>query len=351
MKLFFFTIGARDRASSRLRVWDHVEWFRAQGHEVEIDSVMPWSAKRLSLRFLIFTAAAMPRRLLRFFAADAILVQEALLLWPAALLKDLGKRRRLVFDFSDPVDRVGGKLRRRLRRGMMNLLVRRADAVFVENRSYLDPIAALGGRGHAFYGPVNATRYRQERASRGACRIDDGSLRIGWTGSPGTLRFISPIFPAIDALGRERSVELLLMGADRVQYSFEAAKLTLVDWTEEAEFALVPTFDLGLFRLEPGEDALWRGAGKLFIYMAAGVPFVASDVGIARTLMVEAGIGFPVTDDGDWLNVLRKAAAVPEERARMSESSLAFARDNLSYEVYRARLTEQLLPAGIEARS
>lgn len=352
MKVFALAIGARDRASSRWRVWDHLDWLREQGHQVRGDSVADFGVKKADGTSVFRLVRRFPRWVRDFLWSDAILVQEALEVGPATLFKNLGKRRRLVFDFSDPIDRAGTGAKRRLRQVLFGLIARRADAIIVENQAYRDLMGDCRDKLDHFYGPVDAARLRVSvEAVRRADTEAAGPFRIGWTGSPGTLKFIAPLMPAIEALGQERSVELVLMGAGRVDYPFKASKLTLVDWSEEAEFAVVPTFHLGLFRLEPGEDALWRGAGKLFFYMAAGVPFAASEVGIARTLMTKSGIGFPVADDRGWLDVLRAAAADPEGRARMSERSLAFARDNLSYEVYRAHLAEQLRLAGTESKT
>lgn len=340
MRLFLFSVGGPDRASSRLRVWDHVPWLRARFDEVVADSEMATGVRVVTLGVLVRLALLYPVWLFRFLRADGILIQESLLLWPAMLLKNLGKRRHVVFDFSDPVDRIGRGLRRRIRVRLFDLMVRRADAVMVENKLYLDLIRGRARQALHFYGPVDATRYREGR-ERLEAETDKDRLRIGWTGSPGTFPLIAPLLPAIDALGRERPVELFLIGMTSVPHSFSHARLRLADWTEDSEFDQVPSFDLGLFRLDGSENARWRGAGKLFIYMAAGVPFVATDAGIAATLMSETGVGFPVRDDADWLSVLRAAADDAGTRARFSERSLHFARDNFSYELYRVQLTQQ----------
>jgi glycosyltransferase involved in cell wall biosynthesis len=349
MKIFAFAIGARDRASSRLRVWDHLDWLSAQGHRVHADSLAGPGTKRADLRFLARMALRYPRWLFRFFWSDAVLVQESLELWPAILLKNFGKSRTLLFDFSDAVDRIGHGFRRRLRRKMFELVVRRADAVVMENGAYASLLAAHSQRCAQFYGPVDASRYGASRERLRARAAENGPLRIGWTGSPGTLSFIAPLLPIIDELAQETPIELVLMGVDSVDYRFSSASLVTLDWSEEAEFDLVPTFDLGLFRLDGSEDSRWRGAGKLFIYMAAGVPFVASDIGIAKAVMDETGIGFRVSDDGRWLEVLRTAAGDASARQAFAAQSLAFARDKLSYERYREQIKGRL--EGIRAKA
>jgi glycosyltransferase involved in cell wall biosynthesis len=345
VRLFLFAIGATDRASSRLRVWDHVDWLRGQGDAVSADSEAPPGAKAVTISYLARLSIRYPVWIARFLKADAIVIQESLALWPLLLVKNLGKRRRVLFDFSDPIDRIGRGFRRRVRRRLIGLVMRRADAVMVENKLYLERVSRLAPRALHFYGPVDSVRYA---AARKRSPQRDGALRMGWTGSPGTFPLIAPLLPAIDSLAREQPIELFLIGAGRIKHELAHARLTVAEWREDSEFELVSTFDLGLFRLDGSEDSRWRGAGKLFIYMAAGVPFVASDHGIAATLMRESGIGFAVPDDNRWLDVLRSAAADAHVRRDFAERSVRFARDNLSYELYRSELARQLRAEGQE---
>jgi glycosyltransferase involved in cell wall biosynthesis len=341
--IFFFAIGAKDRASSRLRVWDHLSWFERQGASVIADSFTPVAANASKAGIAARALRRLPRWIAAFFRSDAVVIQESLLLWPLLYMRNLGKRRRVVFDFSDPVDRHGTGLKGAVRRFAFAHMVRRADATMVENRSYLTALQPQAVRVAHFYGPVDARRYGEALArqapQKAAVRPD---LRIGWTGSPGTYRFIAPLMPVIDEIAKDHPIEMVLIGVTAIDHEFRHARLSLVPWQEDTEFEIVPTFNLGLFRLEPTPDALWRGAGKLFIYMAAGVPFVASDLGIAHGVMEEFGVGYPVPADSDWEQVLRKAVADEAGRNRMAAESVGYARDHLSYDAHRRLLTSLL---------
>lgn len=345
MKLFMFAIGARDRASSRLRVWDHLEWLRGQGHDVVCDSLTPRMNEltRSVLAQRIFIR--LPRWIAAFFRADAIVVQETLLLWPLLFLRNLGKRRRVVFDFSDPVDRIhsGRGMVAGMRAFAFERMVRGADVILVENRRYEGLLMARARQIKHQYGPVDAARYSEGRTQVAAQpRGSDRPLRIGWTGSPGTYRFIAPLIPIIDRIAAEIPIEIALIGVRSIPEKISHAKLTLIEWNEVGEFTEVPALDLAIFRLEPSEDARWRGAGKLFIYMASGVPFLATDDGIAHDAMQESRVGFAVADDADWERKLRTAIADEEERERMSQASVAFANRELSYERFRMLLSRLL---------
>jgi glycosyltransferase involved in cell wall biosynthesis len=340
--IFMFAIGARDRASSRLRIWDHVEWLEARHETVLGDSLIPPAAEATRTGMVRRVLSRLPQWISAFFRSDAVVIQEALLLWPLLYLKNLGKQRRVLFDFSDPVDRHGRGLKGVLRRFAFRRMVRLSDVTMVENGRYLASLKGDARRLAHFYGPVNATRYAAARASPAPSPASPQRLRIGWTGSPGTYRFIARLMPIVDEIARDIPIEVMLIGVSEVDHVFRHATVSLVPWQEDNEFSLVPSFDLGLFRLESTADALWRGAGKLFFYMAAGIPFVASDIGIAHSAMAESDLGYPVAEDSDWESMLRKAARDKEGRSEMSARSLAYARERLSYEAYRQTLMDNL---------
>lgn len=347
MKIFMFAIGARDRASSRWRVWDHVEWLREQGHEVRVDSLAPAGMKKADFGLMKRIAGRYFGWLRDFFWADAIIVQESMQLWPAAFFKNLGKRRKLFFDFADPIDRVGTGLKRRSRKAMFDLFVRQSDAIIVENKAYADLVGKHRHKVIHFYGPVDSTKIREQVDQARRPTSNDRPLRIGWTGSHGTVKFIRPLLPIIDALAQEREIEMMFVGIPALDdHGLEHARAVIVPFDETAEFRNVPTFDLALFRLEDTEEALWRGGGKLFIYMSSGAPFIATDRGIASGIMREANVGFAVASDADWPEMLRLAVADTEARQAMTERSLLFARENLSYEQYRRQVLAPQLAGG-----
>lgn len=349
MKIFLLTVGDRSRASSRLRVWDHVDWLSSQGHRVIADYVMPPGVQRITWAVALRIITRWPIWIWQFLSADRILIQEVLLLAPVLVLKRLGKSRRLIFDFSDPVDTIGSGLRNRLQRLGFAAMTRGADHVQVENVAYQSDLRKCGLSVSQFYGPVNAARYR--KSANNQCKLDrqNDSLRIGWTGSPGTLTFIEPLFPILDDLARTYPIELMLIGVTRIDYRFSNLKVLPVRWTEDDEFKLVPSFDLGLFALGSDEKSKRRGAGKIFVYMASGVPFIASRIGIAIDVIRDSASGFSVPEPDEWRAVLERAFSGTAARREMAAKASHFAQARMSYEAYRAMLQENLLhPDGVD---
>jgi len=341
MKLFLLAVGDRTRASSRLRVWDHINWLTQQGHQVRACYVMPPGVHQLTAAVAWRILRQWPIWVWHLLWADRIVVQEALLLAPALWLKRLGKRRRCVFDFSDPVDTIGAGWRNRLQKLGFAWTTGAADHVIVENSAYVPELRKRGLAVSHYYGPVDVDRYQASAAVLPAAAPDQ-PLRVGWTGSPGTLAFITPLFAALDAAASLRPVELMLIGVTSLEHDFKHLSVTLVPWTEAKEFELVPTFDLGLFALDGSARSGRRGAGKLFVYMAAGVPFVATRFGIADDVMREFGVGYGVDSPDQWQQVLVRAISDDQGRQRMRREGASHANLRLSYGAYRRGLAAVL---------
>jgi glycosyltransferase involved in cell wall biosynthesis len=340
MKIFVLAVGDRRRASSRLRVWDHVDWLREQGHDVTCDYVMPPNIQSITIGVAWRIFSRWPLWAWQFICADRVLIQEALLLGPLLWVKRWGKTRRVVFDFSDPIDTIGSGLRNRMQRLGFKVMTSGADHVIVENASYLTSLGGRGIKATQFYGPVDVDRY--QACAREQPQQEKPIVRIGWTGSPGTLSFIAPLFPVLDSLACSHQIELMLLGVNSVDYSFKNLTVHVCDWSESEEFHIVPSFDLGLFVLDGSENSKLRGAGKIFVYMAAGVPFVASDLGIAADLMRVSEVGFKVNTDTDWKAVLDRVISDKSVRLDMSIEGCKYAMRCMSYSVYRMRLIEVL---------
>ncbi len=340
MKIFILAVGDNRRASSRLRVWDHVDWLRAQGHEVTTDYVMPPDVQRVTVDVIWRILVRWPRWAWKFLRADRVLIQETLLLAPLLWIKNWGKLRHVVFDFSDPVDTIGSGLRNRMQRLGFTAMTRGANHVIVENANYLAELRCRGIDASQFYGPVDVDRYQASARARMTC--EKTVVRIGWTGSPGTLPFIAPLFPVLDNLAGTHRIELMLVGVTTVDYHFKDLPVKTLKWTERDEFELVASFNLGIFVLENTERAKRRGAGKLFIYMAAGVPFVASNLGIAADLMRESEVGIPVNTIKDWESVIDNALSTDLGGIDMAVKGSHYAARHMSYQVYRMKLVEIL---------
>ena len=115
-----------------------------------------------------------------------------------------------------------------------------------------------------------------------------------------------------------------LAGAGLIRLTVVGAELDLparfLTWSEDAEAEVVKGFDIGIMPLPDDPWSRGKCAYKLIQYMAAGLPVVASPVGMNRQV-VEPGInGFLATGTEDWRTALASLAADPDLRRRMGEA-------------------------------
>ena len=333
-------IGDRGRASSRLRVWDHVESLQEFSETVRTDALVPMVLSRRRLALAIRLLIRLPLWCFWFLRARSIYIQETLILWPLVALLTGPLNKIVVFDFSDPIDTFGLGLRGWLRKRGFDSMVRNATYVVVENRVYQNVLPRDDV--HQVYGPVNTIRYAQGFKQR-PVRRETSPLRIGWTGSPGTLKFIEPLFEHLDEIALEIDIELVLIGITDLYYEFKNIPVSCLPWDEEREFIEVPKFDLGLHALDTSPTALKRGAGKLFIYMAAGVPFITDATGIGADVAKESGVGTLVANKTEWPKMLRSIIIDSETREIHSKEGMEYARKYMSYQAFRNLLHRLLI--------
>lgn len=79
----------------------------------------------------------------------------------------------------------------------------------------------------------------------------------------------------------------------------------------------VGTFDIGVL---PEPDDPWtrgKGAFKALLYMAAGIPVVASRVGVNSEVVEHGVMGYVVDDDQGWIDAMSRLADDAELRAEL----------------------------------
>jgi glycosyltransferase involved in cell wall biosynthesis len=155
---------------------------------------------------------------------------------------------------------------------------------------------------------VNPARYPVR------CARDDGTVRIGWIGTPANSAYLDSVIGALNEIGRSRAVQLVTIGASRL------VDLTVPQvqhaWSDDTEGELLASVDIGVM---PLPDSPWeRGkcGYKLIQYMAAGKPVIASPVGV-NTEIVTQDVGYLASKPAQWRRALLRMIDDPEGRRRM----------------------------------
>lgn len=244
-----------------------------------------------------------------------------------------------VFDFDDaiflrpihPVNRRWSWLRDASR---ASFTARHAAAIVAGNEYLADWARTCNRSVTVIPTPVDTTRHRP----RPGRHSGPGPVIVGWVGSSTTAPYLRLLDGPLADLARS-GPELLLrvIGGG---YRHPDVRVDAVPYDLAAEPDQVAAFDIGIL---PEPDDPWsrgKGAFKAMLYMAAGVPVVASDIGVNREVIGDGG--FCVRSDAEWVERIRQLASDPLLRRRMGDAGRARIEERYSLRVQAPRLADVL---------
>lgn len=126
---------------------------------------------------------------------------------------------------------------------------------------------------------------------------------IGWIGSPATDLYLRDIAPALHAVNERCGARVELMGASPDAALAIGSFCQVVPWHLDAAHARIAMWDVGIMPLRDGVYERAKCGYKLLQYAAAGVPAVASPVGVNRSI-IEAMDGSAPESGADWIEAL-----------------------------------------------
>jgi glycosyltransferase involved in cell wall biosynthesis len=299
-------------SSSRVRFYQYLPYLTAHGIEIVTAPFFTdeyvrnlYAGQRPSLKTILGAYRKRLSVLLRSGSFDALWVEKELFPWlPAGVEAFLNSRRiPYVVDYDDAVfhryDLHGSLLVRALLGRKIDHVMRRARLVIAGNE-YLAARARKAGARNVKCIPsvVDVDQYViTEPASHPA-------FRIGWVGSPVTAPYLGLVREALHQLHQESNVKLILIGAGSVA-PFPDIPTENLSWSEDIEHRISQLFDVGIMPLVDGPFERGKCGYKLIQYMAAGLPVIASPVGVNQQI-VEPGVnGYLPASSADWLAALR----------------------------------------------
>jgi glycosyltransferase involved in cell wall biosynthesis len=170
-----------------------------------------------------------------------------------------------------------------------------------------------------------------------------GPVVIGWIGSVTTAPYLRLLDRAFDLLAEEQ-LPIVFRVID-AQYAHPRIPVQLRAFDHSTEPQEVADFDIGVL---PQPDDAWtrgKGAFKALLYMASGVPVVASRVGVNPVVIPHGEVGYCVDTDEEWAAALARLVRDPALRARLGAAGRQHVERTYSVRVQTPRLAEALLGA------
>jgi len=291
-----------DRASFRMRVAIHLGILRDNGINCEVVRFPRgfWARQRLFQQAADF---------------DGVFLHKKRLSWLDAV--SLRRRaRRVLYDFDDAVmyrDREPERTSRARFRDF-GRTVGLADMVIAGNTYLGEHASRYNTNVRVLPTGVDLNPYRE-----GGHRSDDGQVRLVWIGSAATLKYLEGIRTVLEDLAGRFDNLTLRMISDKYLDAM-SMRTERCRWSGETEAAHLTASDIGLAPLP--DDPFTRGkcGYKILQYQAAGLPVVASPVGVNAQYVRDGLTGFLAKDPVQWASRLGELIANAELRTTLGRA-------------------------------
>jgi len=246
--------------------------------------------------------------------------------------------RRIVYDFDDAIyygkpDRPGeapDRSSRRIRKFRATCAI--ADLVTAGNATLAEAARAAGGRVEVVPTGIDLSSYAPRE------RAGDGT-RIGWIGLPGNLPYLAIAAEPLARLASRHPALRLVVVSERPPERFPVP-VEFIPWSKEGEAKALASCDVGIMPLEDDEWTRGKGGFKLLQYMAAGLPAVASAVGVNREIVVEGETGFLARTEEEWERSLERLVLDGELRRRLGLAGRRRVEENYAMPIVSRRVIE-----------
>lgn len=276
-RILAITLGP-DHPSSRMRIAAYQQSWARLGWELQFHYLLPGRGevpicgRRTRLAW---TLARLMARLALWPTCWPILLSREV---PVPIWPLLARKHPLVLDVDDAVYLTPA-------RAQLLSLCARAAAVVCGNTTLLQELRPFSSRCHVIPTVVDVGRY--------AVASCEGQ-RLGWVGS--SMSVDVTLSPWLE----EHNLEVVAM-LDR-----PVAGARFLPWSPAAETRMGEHFDIGLMPLEDDPYQAAKCGAKLLQYMAAGLPVVATPLGVNQEIVVDEVTGFHARTPQEWREAIAR---------------------------------------------
>jgi glycosyltransferase involved in cell wall biosynthesis len=163
--------------------------------------------------------------------------------------------------------------------------------------------------------------------------LKDGYIKIGWIGSLSTIKYLEGIKDVFEKLGERYSIKLIILGA-KLKKELRNCSVEYVPWSLGIEEKVTKEFDIAVAPLVDDEWTRGKCGFKIIEYMAAGVPVIASSIGVQEKIVIDSFNGYLAKKDDEWFRKLEKLINSCELREFLGRNGREFVKKNYDITIW-----------------
>jgi glycosyltransferase involved in cell wall biosynthesis len=346
-RLLVLTPAPTSSASTRFRLEQFFPALRARGIEPVLRPFLDEDGFRVLYRSghvatkLRAAASALVGRigdLARATRADGILLhREAALIGPPLLEWLMAMKRPLIFDLDDAVwvpyrsPTYGALLSRLLKMPGKTLRTLALARTVIAGNRFIAEFASRFNRSVTVIPTVVDTEVFRPADKRNDVPV------LGWIGTPSAAQYLQAIVPALQSLARTRRFRVRVVGG---AIDAPGVEVEQREWRLENEVGDFRSLDVGLYPLVEDDWSRGKSGFKAVQYMAAGVPMVASPVGVTSEMIDDGRNGLLAHTTSEWEAQLARLLDDAPLRARLAAEGRKDAVESWSLAVHAPRFAE-----------
>ncbi|MBL7215608.1 MAG: glycosyltransferase [Phycisphaerae bacterium] len=293
------------RPSYRQRIGDFLPFLQDNGISTEVHQL----PKKKFRRWSLFKSAR---------NYDVVLLHKKCLnFFDAKILRRYSKK--IIYDFDDAImyspQKPESDNTSHFR--LFERTVRLADCVIAGNDYLAEHARRFCANVHVLPTGLNVSVY--EKPAKKVSR----KIRLVWIGSQSTLRYLQDISPVLEKTAKEDIRVTLRVISDNFPL-LNYMKLEKHAWSLKTQAADLLACNIGLAPLPDNRFTRGKCGFKILQYFAAGLPVIASPVGVNRDLIEKSGAGMLASTSEQWQEAIEKLVEHPQLREEMGQKARQF---------------------------
>ncbi len=298
LKLLMLTDGNLDQASARIRAIQYIPMLEESGYSVKLIPRIGLLPHNLIRKYICSPVIKRVLWMKRYFAIwfvrwDIVFVQRSFI--DQLSLRRITSKSKLIFDFDDAIY-IGEKSPLPFRSAAN--MVRFAHKVIISTPLLNEFCNKCGKNGIVIPTPIESDLIIPSP------KMKEFAPVIGWIGSSWTTPYLDLLTPVLQNLSEKIEFEFITVGVNP-KYLIPGVNHKNFTWEFGIESIALSKMDIGIMPLPDNEYATAKGGYKLYLYMAAGIPCVASPVGINSQIIEHGENGFLANTPSEWSDSLK----------------------------------------------